>query len=571
MHAPQQLELIGAQALQRNWDTPTFEAKTHNEQVAIGFIRVLARNWGWIAAGVLLALALATAYLRFGPRSYIAESVIRLNFESSPGANASSTPRVALDAAAVVESEARMVRSRNVAEKVVTRLHLADDAAFGGPPGLISRAINAIMHRPSTMEENASGAPAGGATDDTRFDRAVARVMGSTTVENDNKSYLIGVKFHWSSPKTAATLAAAIAEEYLRERQVQSLLAAKAGLQSELTQLGLRLGTRHPTYVATEAKLAEVDRRIAERSTASDPVESAAIGDFSADIAMPAQAPPIPASPKPKVVYGLALLAGIMISGLLVVLRQRYDTRLDNEWTLSSRLGIRCFGAMPAARSIGLRRLRAAIFEGVRSIAIAAGFDVKAPSCRVVVVASSLPDEGKTLFSSTLAAVMSESGQRVLLLDAVPDAKGKKFSSPTGTQQSTNAAGPIVDETGTSLYRSAFVRNRTAIVTGESFDRYLAEAREVYDLIVVKAPPVLMLSDAAHYSRRADAVILLVRWRKTPAPAAAEAIRRLDAAGVSISGAVLSNVRLKRRGASYVRDQSYYLAKYRKFYSAIAS
>jgi Mrp family chromosome partitioning ATPase len=569
MHAPQELEVIGAQALQHNWDAPAFEAKTHNEQVALGLLRLLFRNWAWIGLGVLLALVLATALLRFGPRSYVAESVIRLNFASSSAASASSAPRVALDASAVVESEARMVRSRNVAEKVVSRLHLADDQDFGGPPGLIARTINAIMQRPATIEDESS--PRNVTDASTRFDRAVAKVMRSTTVENDNKSYLIGIKFRWSTPKTAATLAAAIAEEYLRERQVQTLLASKSSLESELAQLALRLGRRHPTYIATKAKLAEVDRRIAERNTASDPVDSAAVGDFSADIAMPAQAPPFPASPNPKVVYGLALLAGFLISVLLVVLRQRYGTRLDNEWTLSNRLGVRCFGAMPAPRSIGLRRLRAAIFEAVRSIAIAAGFDVKTAGCRVVVVASSLPDEGKTLFASTLAGVMAESGQRVLLLDAVPDVKGKKSSPPRGAGPGANATSPIVDEAATALYRTAFVRDRTAIVTGESFDRYLADVRDTYDLIIVKAPPVLMLSDAAHYSRRADAIILLVRWHRTPAPAAAEAIRRLDAAGVSISGAVLSNVRLKHGGSGDLRDQSHYLAKYKKFYTAILS
>jgi Mrp family chromosome partitioning ATPase len=569
MHAPQELEVVGAQALQRNWDAPTFEAKTHNEQVALGLLRLLFRNWGWIALGVVLALTLATALLRFGPRSYVAESVIRLNFESSSSANASSAPRVALDASAVVESEARMIRSRNVAEKVVSRLHLDDDQDFGGPPGLVARAINAIMQRPATIEDGSSARGAADAS--TRFDRAVAKVMGNTTVENDNKSYLIGIKFRWPTPKMAATLAAAIAEEYLRERQVQSLLASRSNLESELTQLALRLGTRHPTYIATNAKLSEINRRITERNTASDPVDSAAVGDFSADIAMPAQAPPFPASPNPKVVYGLALLAGILLSALLLVLRHRYDTRLDNEWTLSNRLGVRCFGAMPAPRSIGLRRLRAAIFEAVRSITIASGLDVKTAGCRVVVVASSLPDEGKTLFASTLAGVMAESGQRVLLLDAVPDVKGKKLSPHRGVGSGTSAASPIVDEAATALYRTAFVRERTAIVTGESFDRYLADIRDTYDLIIVKAPPVLMLSDATHYSRRADAVILLVRWHRTPAPVAAEAIRRLDAAGVNISGAVLSNVRLKHGGSSDLRDQSYYLAKYKKFYASILS
>lgn len=53
----------------------------------------------------------------------------------------------------------------------------------------------------------------------------------------------------------------------------------------------------------------------------------------------------------------------------------------------------------------------------------------------------------------------------------------------------------------------------------------LDDLRQAFDLIVIDTAPVLVLADARILSAKADTVILLARWRKTPARAVAAAIR----------------------------------------------
>jgi Mrp family chromosome partitioning ATPase len=109
------------------------------------------------------------------------------------------------------------------------------------------------------------------------------------------------------------------------------------------------------------------------------------------------------------------------------------------------------------------------------------------------------------------------------------------------------------------------------LASPDGFAEYMRVVRQKHDVVIIKAPPVLMLSDARRIARHADILMLLVHWRKTPARIAVEALRRLHEAGAPASGAVLTNIRLQRQANATLRDQSYYLLRYSKFYASISS
>jgi hypothetical protein len=75
----------------------------------------------------------------------------------------------------------------------------------------------------------------------------------------------------------------------------------------------MRLGDKHPTFLAAKADLAEVEDRIRTSDTTSQHVMSVALDNFAAEIAIPAQEPVIPASPNPKAVYAIAVLLGLIL------------------------------------------------------------------------------------------------------------------------------------------------------------------------------------------------------------------------------------------------------------------
>jgi Mrp family chromosome partitioning ATPase/capsular polysaccharide biosynthesis protein len=569
MHAPQPLARLSdgpGERLTGDHCNP----RLHNEEVIIGVLRLMWFSRGMFVIVAVLAVALATLFLRFGPRAYSAESVIRFDFAAG---SAASTPRFSLDATAMVDGEARIARSRVVAEHVVSRLRLFDDAAFAAPPGLLSQVLAFVDGRAQKAAQQSD--PRTTAQSEA-FDRAVGRVAGASSVDHDNKSYVIAIRARWSDPQVAARLANTLAQEYLRERHIQSLIAARARLSAELAQIALRLGDKFPTYLTVKAQLDEIGRTIDEASQPTTPIRSVALGDFTADIAIPAQASPAVVSPNPKSVYALALAGGLMLAAAFLWLRQRYDTRLTNEWAVANRLDVRCFGIVPSGTS-WRASARAALHEAARSIAVTAGLEIKDPSCRVVVLTSSLPDEGKTLLATALASVLSEIGQRVLLIDATPQSHphrlGRRNDTEPGSNEKTGDDALAVTNGGKPApFHLVVLRDRQhSLVGGEGFSEYMTAARKRHDLIIIKAPPVLMLSDTIHLARYADLLILLVHWRKTPARTAAQALRRLHDAGTPASGAILTNVRLSRRADTVMHDQSYYLARYGKFYASISS
>jgi uncharacterized protein involved in exopolysaccharide biosynthesis len=139
----------------------------------------------------------------------------------------------------VVESEARIIRSRNVAEERVARLNLADNLEFSSPPGILTRIVNFLVLNSANVDERrAAEGTVPPVPRSPEFARAVTTVMANTTVENDSKSYLITISSRSSSPRNAATLANVLVQKYLRERHVQTLSATVARLQSELAKLG---------------------------------------------------------------------------------------------------------------------------------------------------------------------------------------------------------------------------------------------------------------------------------------------------------------------------------------------
>jgi capsular polysaccharide biosynthesis protein len=564
MHAPQ-LEQISFQPIQRPAD-PGPDARLHNEEVLLGSLLLFWRNRRLFAGVVVAAILLATVFLLVGSKQYKADTSVRLDFDSNGTA---ATSRVAVEAAAVIESEARMIRSRSVAEDVVARLKLADNPKFSSRPGILTSILQFLVQSSASVDERApatGGVPSVARSPE--FMRAVTTVMANTTVENDTKSYLITVAYRAGSANDAATIANALVQEYLRERHVQSLLASMARLQSEQAQLGLLLGEKHPTFQAAKTRLEEVQQRVHAWETTSQSIQSVSLDKFSAEIAIPAQAPEAPASPNPKVIYAIAFLASLLFVAAYLLIRQHYDTSLASERSVINRLGVRCLGIVPDVTGAFGPQYRPALVEAVRGISVSAGLDVRSPNCKVVLVASSLPDEGKTQFAATLATVLTDAGQKVLVVDAVPHLEGRVIDLPTAD----HAAGAVTTTLAVTpaLYQTIDLRHHGAFASIESFDRYLTAARALHDVIIIKTAPVLMLSDAAKLGRFADMVVLLVRWRRTPGQAVTDAIRRLRDAGIRTSGVVLSHVDLKEQGPDHLRDQHSYLAEYRDFYSSIS-
>lgn len=92
-----------------------------------------------------------------------------------------------------------------------------------------------------------------------------------------------------------------------------------------------------------------------------------------------------------------------------------------------------------------------------------------------------------------------------------------------------------------------------------------ARLRETFDLVILDTPPLLATSEARVLAARADAAVLLARWRRTPDRVAASALRMLEHSGAAAVGVVLTQVDMNAQARHGYGDIDYDYADYVAF------
>jgi uncharacterized protein involved in exopolysaccharide biosynthesis len=281
--------------------------RAHYEGVAHDTLRILWRRRLPIAAIVVAALLLASiALVLIGPR-YTAEATIQLNFiREEPATGAKFQPIAAVDAVALVDSAARIIRSRATASAVVARLELDKDPDFA---------------RESTLWRMLSGVRAAlGFEGETPSDRdlAVNQLIRKVTVTNELRSYLISVAITTADPERAAKLANTVALEYLRGQMLQQLADAQAAVERELAQLLSVYGVRHPNYVLGRAKLENLQARLSALRDGSPADDTAKLVMGQSFVA--AEKVMVPSGPNIILILGLSVGAALAVGIWLALL-----------------------------------------------------------------------------------------------------------------------------------------------------------------------------------------------------------------------------------------------------------
>ena len=151
----------------------------------------------------------------------------------------------------------------------------------------------------------------------------------------------------------------------------------------------------------------------------------------------------------------------------------------------------------------------------------------------VILLTSTMPNEGKTLVSANLAATFAQAGRRVLLIDAdlrktslTRDlgGKGRKGLTNILLNHVQNPAEVIhtltevtpdagVEHAGTAdvLYAGSGVPNPITLLTTARFGELLRELAGQYDAVIVDAPPQGIMADTDIIARHADITLYLIR------------------------------------------------------------
>lgn len=181
---------------------------------------------------------------------------------------------------------------------------------------------------------------------------------------------------------------------------------------------------------------------------------------------------------------------------------------------------------------------------------------------QTIVVTSSGSGEGKSTTAANLAVVFANSGQRILLVDAdmrkptvyqtfcLSNSVG--LSTVLSTTQSVLEAAQKTDVENLSILTSGPIPPYPSELLGSArMEQVLAEARNLYDIIIFDMPPIVAVTDAQIMASKVDGTILVVRENVSRKESVIKAKDLLRMAQARTLGVVYN-------GAAQSKDQGYY-------------
>ena len=376
-----------------------------------------------------------------------------------------------------------------------------------------------------------------------------------------------------------------MAETYWRGlgQQVTSLNQSLAGFEGELARIPaqqmsyVRLGREASllgelyTFLQTKQKEAEI---------------AAAVQDQAVRVVDPAIHPDEPVRPKPVLSLLVALVLGLVLGVGGAVVAEHSDRTVRDRGDLQAATGATVLGLIPmidGAHGRGLRMpwqtngngrgVRPRLVEQVvsgdpaaeayRSLRTNINFARPQSPPRALVITSPMPGDGKSTTAANMALVRAQQGGRVLLVDA--DMRRGALNEVFDKRAEPGLSGVLVGETllddaiqrialsdGCALDFLAAGRrppNPAELLSSEPMARLLREAAERYDVIVLDAPPLNLVTDAALLGRLADGVLLVARAGVTEAEPLAFAVDQIARVQAPLLGTVLNGV--DERGQGY--------------------
>ncbi len=199
---------------------------------------------------------------------------------------------------------------------------------------------------------------------------------------------------------------------------------------------------------------------------------------------------------------------------------------------------------------------------------------------KVILVTSSLPNEGKTTTAISLARLIAMSGKRVLLIDAdlrhptvetMFGGTGKPISGLVEVLANENSLSDVIVKDEISDLEMIFAGRRAPnpvdLLKSARLRTVLDTLKGTYDAIIVDAAPILPVVDSRILARVCDTTVFVVRWHETPRDAARDAVRHLRDADADVAGVALAQVDLKKQRRYGYGSTYYYYGRYREYYA----
>jgi capsular exopolysaccharide synthesis family protein len=282
---------------------------------------------------------------------------------------------------------------------------------------------------------------------------------------------------------------------------------------------------------------------------------------------------PVPVSPRKSLNIGLGVLLGLALGLASAILREVLDNTVRSPQVLRTLSDAPVLGVIAADRGskksplIVDNHARSVRAEAFRQLRTNLQFIDATRPVGVLVVTSSIAGEGKSTTAINLAVSFSDSGRRVLLIEA--DLRRPRVAEYLGLEGAVGLTNVLVGQAAiddvlqpwgrgglTVLPSGTIPPNPSELMGSPLMAELIIQLRKSFDMIIIDTPPLLPVTDAAVASRLADGVVVVVRYGKTTRNQVSTALRSLAAVDARVLGTVLTMSPVK--GAEAYSAYGYY-------------
>lgn len=286
-----------------------------------------------------------------------------------------------------------------------------------------------------------------------------------------------------------------------------------------------------------------------------------------------------PLFPKPsgkmmKIFIGFVMSFGI---GIIYILGSEYfDRRFKKIEEIESYLNIPVMGTVPEFSKEHTQLIMPISYELPES-KYAESYRIlrtrilknHSESLKSLMITSALTGEGKSTISSNLGVSFAQLGFKILLVDV--DLRKPALHKHLSIPQEPGLLNILLNDVEwESMIHDTYLPNLKAIPAGgipsnpsellgnQRMKRFLKEASEIFDFIILDAPVILSISDVEILSSEIDGILLIHNANKSDKRTTMEAKKVLERSMSNIIGVVINNINQNNDIYGYSQHEMYY-------------
>lgn len=385
-----------------------------------------------------------------------------------------------------------------------------------------------------------------------------------------------------------------ISQLYTKEHPTyKALLEKRKTLQDEKGKLNKRVSSMPETQQEILRLSRDVESgravymQLLNRQQELNIAKSSAIGNVR--IIDSAVTQPKPVKPKKVLIVIVGLVLGGFVSIGFVLFRVFLRRGIESPEQLEE-LGINVYASIPVAEAVAEKALQKSSWkrksveeyssflaidnpadlaiEAIRGLRTSLHFAMMEARNNVLMISGASPNAGKTFVSTNLAAVIAQTGKKVLLIDTdmrkgythrlfnVSNDNGLS-DVLSGKIKIENAVKPVKDIGLDFISRGMVPPNPAELLMHRRFGELIEWASKNYEIIVLDTPPILAVTDAAVIGNYAGTTLLVARFEQNTVKEIEVSFKRFDQSGVAVKGCILNGV-VKKASSYYGYGYNHY-------------